>query len=820
MLFSRILHLFLRAYRICFLLICVSIVNTQTLYAQNASIQDSCMYHVEGYVLDLSTNETIPFANVQLVGTKKGVVTNQNGYFRINHICEREFDLMVSFVGYKTITHHHDTYHDIPNILLAPEKYQLESVVIEGNKIPGNMYSGTLNTLSKEEFTLNQSQGLGDLASRISGVNTLKTGQNVVKPIIHGLHSNRVLIINNGIRHEFQNWGIEHAPEIDPSLAENISVLKGAATVRYGPDALGGVLSVQPSPLDLLTSLQGEVDGAFSTNGRSLDSHLKLHKGFKSIALQAQASYTTQGDLHSPDYLLTNTGKKELSTSLSGRYHWKFLDVYAYYSHFEQELGILRSSITGNLDDLADAIESNEPAIVNDFSYQINNPRQLVSHDVFKLKGLISTEKQSLEAIYAIQLNNRLEFDIRRGTNNERPAIDLRLMTQSLDIDWKHPDYGKWKGNIGLQALYQDNNNLPGTNTVPFIPNYNNSRIGLYIIESAKFESIRWEWGLRYDFQATSARGRQPNNDIYRNDLDFQNVTASLGLIKSFGGRNFLRSNLGTAWRPPNISELYSFGKHSASIEYGLWRYQRLENNQISADEVLSENDKVVNSEMGIKWINTYEINRDFFQAEFTAYINFIQNYIYTTPAGITQTVRGAFPFFIYEQNDALFTGLDANVRIKHTKDIESDIRTSFLWAKNLARNDYFVGLPPANIFYALNYKLPDWWRFLNQNINAELSYTFRQFFAPRVIPIRDILTAKANDQNLFRENQSDFDILPPPDGYFLMNIGWNAEVDNFKLNAQIKNVFNTTYRIYTDRLRYFADDLGRNFSLGLSYRF
>jgi iron complex outermembrane receptor protein len=651
-------------------------------------------------------------------------------------------------------------------------------------------------------------------------VNTLNTGQNVAKPIIHGLHSNRVLIVNNGVRHEFQNWGVEHAPEIDPSLADNINVLKGASTVRYGPDALGGVLVINPSPLDLLTPLNGEAALTGATNGRSLDGQIKIRKGFHKLAVEAQGAYTYQGDLHTPDYQLTNTGKRELSATLSARYHWKNFDFFAYYSHFNQELGILRGSVTGSLEDLANAIQSNTPQLTQSFSYQINNPRQVVNHDVLKFRSLYSSEKQSIEATYAIQFNHRLEYDVRRGTNNDRPAIDLELLTQSLDLEWKHAPISLWDGQIGLQLLYQDNNNLPGTNTVPFIPNYNNLRLGIYMIEAAQLNPFRLEWGLRYDFQNTSVRGREPDNDIYRDDLTFQNLTATVGILKQINDNSLFRSNLGTAWRPPNVSELYSFGKHSASIEYGLWRYTQQEDDQIVTDQVLDSNDKAAPSEVGIKWINTYEMLEEKYQWEITAYANLIQNYIYTTPAGITQTIRGAFPYFIYEQDDALLAGIDANLLYQHTPKLSSEFRGSFLWAKNLEQQDFFVGLPPASLNYQLLFELPDAGILKNQLLSVELSYTLRQFFAPRVITIDEILAAKTEERNLFAESSADFDLLPPPDGYFLAGLSWQADIYAFQVGVQVRNIFNARFRNYTDRLRYFSDERGRNVKLNLRYIF
>jgi iron complex outermembrane receptor protein len=94
----------------------------------------------------------------------------------------------------------------------------------------------------------------------LAGVTTLQTGSSISKPVIHGLHSNRILIMNNGVRQEGQQWGSEHAPEIDPFIATRLSVVKGAAGVRYGSDAIGGVILVEPEELPFDKSLSGEAE--------------------------------------------------------------------------------------------------------------------------------------------------------------------------------------------------------------------------------------------------------------------------------------------------------------------------------------------------------------------------------------------------------------------------------------------------------------------------------------------------------------------------------------------------------------------------------
>jgi iron complex outermembrane receptor protein len=88
------------------------------------------------------------------------------------------------------------------------------------------------------------------------------------------------------------------------------------------------------------------------------------------------------------------------------------------------------------------------------------------------------------------------------------------------------------------------------------------------------------------------------------------------------------------------------------------------------------------------------------------------------------------------------------------------------------------------------------------------------------VITVRDLLDAKLNEENLFAEDGSNFDFLPPPDDYLLASFVWSADYKPISFLFKVENLLNTSYRTYTDRLRYFADDLGINFSLSVKYKF
>ena len=118
-------------------------------------------------------------------------------------------------------------------------------------------------------------------------MNSIQTGPGIFKPVIHGVHSQRVLILNHGIRQEGQQWGAEHAPEIDPFIASDVVVVKDASSIKYGTDAIGGVIVVNPAPLpENAADFGGSVSTIAQSIGRSgtfsgmLEGGIKAHEGW------------------------------------------------------------------------------------------------------------------------------------------------------------------------------------------------------------------------------------------------------------------------------------------------------------------------------------------------------------------------------------------------------------------------------------------------------------------------------------------------------------------------------------------------------------
>ena len=98
------------------------------------------------------------------------------------------------------------------------------------------------------------------------GVSQITTGAGISKPVIRGLGYNRVVVVNDGIRQEGQQWGDEHGIEIDEYGVNHVEILKGPASLAFGSDAMAGVINMISAPTLPDGSLQGNVITNYQSN--------------------------------------------------------------------------------------------------------------------------------------------------------------------------------------------------------------------------------------------------------------------------------------------------------------------------------------------------------------------------------------------------------------------------------------------------------------------------------------------------------------------------------------------------------------------------
>ncbi|MEL6867486.1 MAG: TonB-dependent receptor, partial [Bacteroidota bacterium] len=390
--------------------------------------------------------------------------------------------------------------------------------------------------------------------------------------------------------------------------------------------------------------------------------------------------------------------------------------------------------------------------------------------------------------------------------------------TNDYQLEWEHPEWLKLDGLIGLQAFTQNNDNNPGTGTTPFIPNYNTSRYSAFIIESLKSNKSTFELGLRLDYEFNDVRGRETNQDIFRDEYNFTNLTSSLGYIYRISDNATFRTNLGTAWRTPNMAELYSFGQHGFRTSFGLLRYytDENENNELRTDRVIAIDESDVAPERGYKWINEWQTQKKTNTYTLTVYTHYIENFIFDRPLAVIGTIRGPMPVFIFDQTDALFLGTDMSWEKEWSNSVDGTLGLSYLWSKNLNKDETLINQPPITINYQLDWKVPKFWRIKSSQLSLKPSYTFRQFQAPRTVSPEELI----NGSVTITTDSEIFDFIDEPAGYFLFDINWQLKFKKFDAGLAIQNAFNARYRNYLNEMRYFADEPGINFLFTINYFF
>ena len=787
-------------------------------YCGVANGQSSCLLIFSGKV---KTDAVEPLSGAIIQLGQQLTVTDSNGNFVLSNICAGTYTLQIKYVGYQSIKKTiHLLKNDNQNYVMDADVAQLDEVLIRAHQAE---IEHAHNTTSLDAKKLAEAAGktLGESLREIPGVNTIQAGPGIFKPVIHGVHSQRILILNYGIRHEGQQWGAEHAPEIDPFIASNIVVIKDATAIKYGTDALGGVIVVNPPELPEKAGLGGRVSTIAQSNGRSGTLSGFLQGGIKNYdgwGWRVQGTAKRAGDYHAPDYSLTNTGSKEFNFSAAAGLHKTNYGFEVFYSRFDTELGILKGTSISSLEDLQLALEREPPQYTSSFSYHIGEPRQAVKHNLLKATAHHEVANGEWRLQYGFQQNKRKEFDIRRGSLLSIPSIDLILNTHTLDAEREIKFNNKiWC--VGINGMAQQNTNVPGTQRIPFIPNFSSYSGGAFGAIQINLGKLKVDGGLRYDKRLYQVKGYDYKNSYFSDKLSFGNVSATVGASWKVNDKHTWHISASSAWRPPHVAELYSLGTHqsAAAIEYGL-----LLND--TTNEVMKLKEVSFRNEKAFKIIATHQFTGKLLHNEVSVYANLINNYIFLKPTGITKNIRGVYPYFRYAQTDALFVGLDWAASLMLSRAIKFSQNVSLLNVSNLNKSGHLPFIPSNRFDWTVRWEEADKFKLKGFFVETKFRVTLKQSRAPRTITATQLIEAKENNVDLFETDKSVFDFMQAPSTYGLLNfaLGFsvNAKPSKIDFRLAVENLLDQSYREYTNRFRYFADDRGRNFMLSIQFNF
>jgi iron complex outermembrane recepter protein len=762
----------------------IALAAVSLMAARRAHAQDTHgeLRHLHGVVESAATGRPVRDAEVVVTWPSRTARqrTDGNGRFDLRDLPAQRLTMRVRALGFAPYAQEVDlrSADRLLTVHLELATTVLQEVAVRADTAREALARvAVTSTLDAQALAAARGQTLGETIKNLPGVAVIQFGPSIAKPVIRGLNSQRVLVMNGGLRQEDQQWGTEHAPNIDSFEADAVTVVRGAATVLYGADALGGVVRVDHAALPDTGGLHGTValnafsnsrQGALSLGVQGAD--LSLPK-IGTTGYRLRVTSRMAGNGAAPDYFLSNTGFRELNGSLAMgvRRGWGRAELSL--TRFATELGVLRQAHVGNADDLQRAMTTAPRDSA--FSYDIDRPNQRVAHTTMRLRTVRTLANDaSLEVVYGLQYNHRREYDNHGPLRfRDEAAFNLKLFSNSLDVRWTHARWKGWRGTIGTSALAQGNQTL---GKAFLIPGYDLWQGAVYAQEELGLGRFSILTGVRGDLisQTTLAFAdagiRSPAGT-----RAWRNMAGSLGAAYLVRDGLDVSLRVARAWRPPTVNERYAQGVHHGTAQYEL-------------------GDAQLNAEVSQGVEGAMRFRGSTLQLDAAAYSNTVSGFIFLAPTQPVLTIRGAFPGYRYAQADARLRGVELSSSYTPHARLQLLANGTLVRGTNTATDEPLFDMPADRInlsarFLGARPSLGQWF------VGAGALLVREQ----DGVPSGTVYTL-------------------PTAGYGVMQVEAGTRAlpllgRRVDVSLSVNNALDTRYRDYLSRYRLFVNDAGRD---------
>ena len=751
---------------------------TIPLFAENIS------YSIKGKVVE-GNNSPIEFVSIQIEELGIYKETNTSGDFSFEDIPAGHYHLTFARTGYqnKTLEVKLLSDFDFHNIILEQSYIETATIDVtssfESQDISRTPFS--IATLQDRTLTRDKGENLGLTISKIPGVNVISTGIGIGKPVVRGLSSNSVIILHDGVKNESQQWGDEHSPEISLYDIDKIEILRGPASLVYGAEGIGGVINIVSKPLlysDFDKPIKyGEVDfGGFSVNNQATG-NLTFGMGFKNIGFKGHFGYRESGDVKTPDgTLLVNTLKPGIQDTITGGKLWN--------SGNKEILGGFSFGYNGSFGTIQAEFESFNREIQMHDPDPTQTSSQKINSNQIVLTGNVNLSKVfHIEPSFSYQSQLRKEFASITDKDAGYAQSYWRLDAIQTDIRLHNHVGNNFSGTFGTSFEYYQNQSI-GVDKL--IPNFSSYSAGIFASENYSSDLWTFSAGARFDSKKMSIKQTiiETDNIISAKDLNFNAFSVSLGMVFKPTESVNVYANIGRGWRPPSEYELYVNGVHE-----GTYRVER---------GLITQNpDAGINPEASLNFDLGTRINIKKLSVDISVYHNIIENFFYSAPTGLMDTISN-LPIFNIRQDRASFSGIEYSFQYQPFGFLVLSLNGDYIYTYNTGNNASLPFSPAGKNILEIKVQKPNIGILNNPYglVSAKIVYT-----------------------------QNNVDPLETTDpGYTLFNLGLGFDIIFSKsiasVDFSIENLFDTKYVDHLSRFKSFAMNPGRSINLKVSVPF
>ena len=499
---------------------------------------------------------------------------------------------------------------------------QLNEVMVTGVTGDTKLKHSTapISVVTGKELRGTASTNVIDAVAKQPGMAQVTTGGGISKPIIRGLGYNRIVVMNEGVRQEGQQWGDEHGVEVDGNGVGSVEILKGPASLMYGSDAMAGVLILRSAPAPLEGEVRANASTEYQTNNGLFAYSLNgagNHGGFvwdARFSDKMAHAYKNKYDGYVPGSQFRERAGR-LMLGLNKRWGHSQLTWTAFH--------LTPSIVEGERDEETGELEW---ATDHHKTYSKTLPFQQVKHYKAVWDNLFYLPKGSLKAIVGYQQNRRQEFE----ESADDYEVFFKLHTLTYDVRYLTQEFGGWKVAAGVNGMWQKSQNL---GEEALIPEYRLFDVGGYTTVSKDWERWTLNGGVRYDRRHLK----------YDHTKNFDGVTGSVGAVWNACKSLNVRMNVARGFRVPNMSELGSDGVHEGTVRYELGSASLKPEYSWQAD-------------LGVDFSSKYV------EAQVAFFANRISNYIFAKR--IDRVMEEGYRTYEYTQGDARLLGFEAGVDV------------------------------------------------------------------------------------------------------------------------------------------------------------
>lgn len=624
------------------------------LFLSVSKSQQSNPITLSGKVTDAETGTPLTGANVYIADARIGAVTNTQGDYSFHNIPVGHHVIEVSYSGFNTAVLHIDvTGSGTRNFALTPAVREQQGITVTGVAQATNVRNSPVpvTIMRKADMLHTPATNIIDLLSRQPGVSQISTGPAVSKPVIRGLSFNRVVVINDGVRQEGQQWGEEHGVELDELSVVRAEILKGPASLIYGSDALGGVVNFitnTPVPEGVI---RGSILSTLQSNNNLAGINGNLSGNINGFNWNAYATHRSARDYRNRfDGRVLNSRFKENNfggyVGLNKQWGYSHL----LFSGFNQDLGLVEGLRDANTGEFLAYPESPLERIATAEDYEGRTPQtpyQNVRHYKVASESSFNLGRSRLKLNVAYQ--NNLRKELADPENPTEPELFFDLKTINYNVQFALPTKSEWQTTFGVGGMQQTNENR-GEETL--IPEYSLFDVGAFGFIQKYYGKTTVSGGLRYDYRRIDSKLGMEGTDVKFEPFQrrFYNFSASGGV--SYHPVSFLtlKGNISRGFRAPTLTELAANGAHEGTVrfEYGQRDLQSERSFQLDAGA---------------------EVAYEHFNFSISAFYNRITDYIFyrrlqSVAGGDSLIIDGSetFEAFQYGQNDATLSGLEVQL--------------------------------------------------------------------------------------------------------------------------------------------------------------